>query len=160
MLLARQAYAWPAYVALFGEPIDSNSYEDVLDGRSRGHWFYRVTSRTQAGIESAPCEPTPPICCPDVVPPAPPLAHMALADNGKVKLKLLASPDADTDHYEVFAARDAAAIAELGSMMPVEVYTPASHQGGVMIELSVPRPPGEWWFWIVAVDTSQNRSAA
>jgi hypothetical protein len=159
MLLARQPYAWPAYIALTTEPIETNSFEDVLDGRSRGHWFYRVISRTQAGIESAPSEPTPPICCPDVVPPSPPLAHLALADNGRVKLRWLASPDVDTDHYEVFAAQHPEAEAELRSMTSVAVHTPASHQGGVVIEYSVQRPPGEWCFWIVAVDTSGNRSA-
>jgi hypothetical protein len=158
MLLARQPYAWPAYVALTPEPIEANSFEDILDGRSRGHWFYRVTSRTHAGTESAPSEPTPPICCPDVVPPSPPLAHIALADDGRVKLRWLASPDADTDHYEVFAAQHPEAEAELRSMTPVAVHTPVSHQGGVMIQYSVQRSPGEWCFWIVAVDDSGNRS--
>ncbi|HWO19260.1 MAG TPA: hypothetical protein VNO30_10805 [Kofleriaceae bacterium] len=159
MMLARQGYAWPAFGALFGEPTKASSFEDVLDGRSHGHWFYRVTSRTAAGMESPPCEPTPPICCPDVVPPAVPLAHMALAGAGSVKLRWLASPDADLHHYEVYAARDAEAGAELESMTPTVVHTPTSHQGGLVIQLPVTRPPGEWCFWIVAVDTSGNRSA-
>lgn len=160
MMLARQDYAWPAFVALFGEPTKSESYEDVLEGRSQGHWFYRVTSRTAAGMESKPCEPTPPICCPDVVPPAVPLAHMALADAASVKLCWLASPDADLDHYDIFASRDPDAVAELASMTPVEVHAPALKVGGVIIKKVVPRPSGEWCFWIIAVDTSGNRSAA
>lgn len=161
MLLARQAYTWPAYVALTTEPISAHEYEDILDGRSRGHWFYRVTSRTEAGAESIPSEPTPPICCPDVVPPSPPLAHMALADelgNG-VNLRWLASPDADTHHYEIFAAQHPEAEAELRSMTPVAVHMPTPHIGGKVITFPVPRPPGDWCFWIIAVDASGNRSA-
>jgi hypothetical protein len=158
MLLAQQDYAWPAYAALFGTPISATSYEDTLEGRSRGHWFYRVTSRTPAGIESAPSAPTPPICCPDVVPPAPPIPHMALADAGQVRLRWLASAEADWDHYEVFADTKAAAGSELQSMTPVVVHAPSPHQGGTTIELAVARPPGEWCFWIVSVDVSGNRS--
>lgn len=159
MMLARQDYAWPAFVALFGDPIHENSFEDVLDGYSSGHWFYRVTSRTAAGMESTPCEPTPPICCPDVVPPAIPVAHMALADDGAVKLRWLASPDADLDHYDIFTAREPEAIAELALMPRVAINTPSAPQGGVVIEQVISRPTGEWCFWIVAVDKAGNRSA-
>jgi hypothetical protein len=159
MLLARQDYAWPAFGALFGVPTEAKSYEDVLEGRSHGHWFYRVTSRTAAGMESTPCEPTPPICCPDVVPPAVPLAHMALADVAGVKLHWLASPDSDLDHYDIYASRDSTAVAELAGLTPVTSHTPSPAVGGVIIKKLVPRPPGEWCFWIVAVDNSGNRSA-
>jgi hypothetical protein len=159
MLLARQDYAWAAYAPVFPEPVTAATWQDTLDGRSHGHWFYRVTSRTAAGIESAPSEPTPPVCCPDVVPPAVPLAHMALADDNAVKLRWLASPDRDLDHYDIYAAREAAAVAELATMTPVESWSPASRAGGVVLERSVARDPGEWCFWIVAVDDSGNRSS-
>ena len=159
MLLARQDYAWAAYAPVFPEPITAATWQDTLDGRSHGHWFYRVTSRTAAGIESAPSEPTPPVCCPDVVPPAVPLAHMALADDNLVKLRWLASPDRDLDHYDIYAAREATAVAELATMMPVESWSPAVRAGGVVLERSVARDPGEWCFWIVAVDDSGNRSS-
>lgn len=160
MLLARQAYAWPAYIALTTEPIDAHEYEDVLDGRTRGHWFYRITSRTHAGAESVPSDPTPPICCPDVVAPSPPVAHMALADalgNG-VKLRWLTSPDADTARYEIYSAQQPEAIADLARMVPVAVHAPSVHVGGALINFRVARVPGDWCFWIVAVDTSENRS--
>ncbi len=48
--------------------------------------------------------------------------------------------------------------AELGSMTPVAIHTPVSHQGGVVIEYSIQHPPGEWCFWIIAVDEAGNRS--
>ena len=159
MLLARQDYAWAAYAPAFPEPITTAAWEDTLNGRSHGHWFYRVTSRTAAGIESAPSEPTPPICCPDVVPPAAPLAHVALADDNAVKLRWLASPDRDLDHYDIYAAREATAVAELATMTPVESWSPTTRAGGVVLERSVTRDPGEWCFWIVAVDDSGNRSS-
>jgi hypothetical protein len=161
MLLARQVYAWPAYVALTNAPIEESALEDVLDGRSRGHWFYRVTSRTPAGAESVPSEPTPPICCPDVVPPSPPVAHMALADrlgNG-VNLRWLASPDADTARYEIFAAKHPEAWAELADMAPVAVHSPSPNVGGAVVNFRVACAPADWFFWIVSIDTSGNRSA-
>ncbi|WP_156404595.1 hypothetical protein [Curvibacter sp. PAE-UM] len=162
MLLARQDYAWPAYVALTKEPTDTNVFEDVLDGRSHGHWFYRITSRTRAGAESPPSEPTPPICCPDVVAPSAPIAHMALADvqgNG-VNLRWLASPDADTQRYEIYAEKHPEAGTELASMAPVAVHVPTPHRSGEVINFRVTRSPGDWCFWIVAIDTSENRSPA
>jgi hypothetical protein len=160
VLLAQQDYAWPAYVALFGKPIDATSYEDTFEGRSGGHWFYRVTARTLAGIEGAPSAPTPPICCPDVVPPAAPMAHMALAGAGQVTLRWLASPEADWNHYEIFASTSASAGSELESLTPLMSYAPTSHQGGVVIALTISRPVGDWCFWIVSVDASGNRSRA
>lgn len=159
MLLARQDYAWAAYAQVFAEAISAAEYRDTLEGRSHGHWFYRVTSRTPSGIESLPSEPTPPICCPDVLPPAVPLAHLALADDGAVKLRWLASPDQDLDHYDIYAAREESAGAELVSMTPVESYAPVAPEGGTILERKIARDPGEWCFWIVAVDDSGNRSA-
>jgi len=175
MLLARQDYAWPAFAALNSAPLDHSSFADTLDGRSHGHWFYRVTCRGAGGMESAPCEPTPPICCPDVVAPAAPLAHMALAGPGFIKLRWLASPDADLDHYDIYAAREEGAVADLDTNTPVmsygivngaqtpptRSYSPAPHVSGQIIERMVPRTRtemGEWCFWIVAADTSGNRS--
>ena len=105
MFLGLQPHTWAAFTPLFGRPIETNSHTDTLNGRTRAHWFYAVTARSLAGVESAPSTISPPICCPDVVPPAAPLAHTALAAEGAVKLKWLASPDADTHHYEIYAAR-------------------------------------------------------
>jgi hypothetical protein len=174
MLLARQAHTWSAFTPLFGRPIAETNYTDTLNGRTRAHWLYAVTARSRSGVESAPSEISPPICCPDVVPPAPPLTHSALAAEGAVKLKWLASPDADTHHYEVFAARVAEAVQDLDALSPVPThaldeqasaatptYAPQPHVSGRTIERLVPRARnqmGDWCFWIVAVDTSGNRS--
>jgi hypothetical protein len=159
-LLARQPYALPAFVALTDRPIEATTFEDVLDGRSRAHWLYRVASRTRAGLQSGLGEPTPPICCPDVVPPSVPVAQMALADpaGGTVRLFWLASPDVDLDHYDIHASRHADAIAELDQLTPVDTYTPAPHEPGVVVERSVAMEAGDWCFWIVAVDDSGNAS--
>lgn len=161
MFLGLQPHTWSAFTSLFGKPIERNSYTDTLNGRTRAHWFYAVTARSLAGVESLPSAITPPICCPDVVAPAPPLAHSALAAEGAVKLKWLASPDADTHHYEIYAAREAEAVARLDTMTPVATYTPNPHVRGETIERIVSRARnemGEWFFWIVATDTAGNRS--
>lgn len=123
MFLGLQPHTWAAFTPLFGRPIETSSYTDTLNGRTRAHWLYAVTARSLAGVESLPSTISPPICCPDVVPPAPPLAHSALAAEGVVKLKWLASPDADTHHYEVYAAREPEAVANLDTLMPVLTYS-------------------------------------
>jgi hypothetical protein len=174
MFFGLQAHTWAGFTPLFGRPISETSYTDTLNGRTRAHWFYAVTARSLAGVESAPSTISPPICCPDVVPPAPPLAHSALAAEGAVKLKWLASPDSDTHHYEIYAARTADAVANLDALTPVPSYaidsgvatatpnyTPTPHVSGTTIERFVARARnemGEWCFWIVATDTSGNRS--
>ena len=175
MFLGLQPHTWAAFTPLFGRPIETSSYTDTLNGRTRAHWFYAVTARSLAGVESLPSAISPPICCPDVVPPAPPLAHSALAAEGAVKLKWLASPDADTHHYEIYAARtpDAGANLEMltpvmsyaiengVAMTPTPAYTPTPHVSGKTIERFVPRARnemGDWCFWIVATDIAGNRS--
>jgi hypothetical protein len=175
MFLGLQPHTWAAFTPLFGRPIETNSYTDTLNGRTRAHWFYAVTARSLAGVESAPSTISPPICCPDIVPPAAPLAHSALAAEGAVRLKWLASPDADTHHYEIYAARTPDAVANLDTLTPVASYamesgvatapvpnyTPTPHVSGRTIERFVPRARnemGEWCFWIVATDTAGNRS--
>ena len=175
MFLGLQAHTWAGFAPLFGRPIRETSYTDTLNGRTHAHWFYAVTARSLAGVESAPSTISPPICCPDVVPPAPPLAHSALADEGVVKLKWLASPDFDTHYYEIYAARTADAVASLDALTPVPSftiesgvptaatpnYTPTPHVSGQIIERRVARARnemGEWCFWIVATDTAGNRS--
>jgi hypothetical protein len=122
MFLGLQPHTWAAFTPLFGRPVETNSYTDTLNGRTRAHWFYAVTARSQAGMESRPSKISPPICCPDVVPPAPPLAHSALAAEGAVKLKWLACPDADTKLYEIYAAREADAVKRLDALIPVPSY--------------------------------------
>lgn len=176
MFLGLQPHTWAAFTPCFGRPIEANSYTDTLNGRTRAHWFYAVTARSLAGVESPPSTIiSPPICCPDVVPPAPPLAHSALAAEGAVKLKWLASPDADTHQYEIYAARGPDAVANLDTLTPVMSYAiendvatapsinyaPSPHVSGTIIERYVPRARnemGEWCFWIVATDTAGNRS--
>jgi len=176
MFLGLQPHTWAAFTPLFGRPIETNTYTDTLNGRTRAHWFYAVTARSLAGVESPPSTISPPICCPDVVPPAPPLTHSALAAEGAVKLKWLASPDADTHHYQIYAAREPDALAHLDTLTPVTSYavengvatapatsyTPTPHVSGKTIERFVPRARnemGDWCFWVVATDTAGNRSA-
>lgn len=175
MFLGLQPHTWAAFTPLFGRPIETSTYTDTLNGRTRAHWFYAVTARSLAGVESPPSTISPPICCPDVVPPAPPLTHSALAAEGAVKLKWLASPDADTHHYEIYAAREPDALSHLDTLTPVASYavengvatapaahyTPTPHVSGKTIERFVPRARnemGDWCFWVVATDTTGNRS--
>jgi hypothetical protein len=161
VLLARQAYAGAAFTALTAEPLNAASFEDEFDGRGHAHWLYRLTSRSAAGIESSPTDPTPPICAPDVVAPAVPLALVALADKagGAVIVRWQASPDADLHHYDLYAARTPLAAADLATTTPTLIHTPNPHQAGVTVEAKITLAPGAWCLWIRAVDAVGNRSA-
>jgi hypothetical protein len=161
VLLARQAYADAAFTALTAEPLAGTSFEDEFDGRSHAHWLYRLTAWTAAGVESAPTAPTPPICAPDVVAPAAPLALMALADKAgsAVIVRWQASPDADLHHYDLYAVRTPLGAADLATATPALTHTPNPHQAGVTVEAKITLDPGAWCLWIRAVDAAGNRSA-
>ncbi|MFF4128252.1 hypothetical protein ACFYYP_32405 [Microbispora rosea] len=161
MLLARQEYAADAFAPLTAEPLAGAAFEDEFDGRGHAHWLYRLTTRTGAGIESLPTEPTPPICSPDVVPPAVPLALMALADpaGGAVVVHWQAAPDADLHHYDLYATRDRPVAADLANTAPTLVVTPKPHVPAVILTARLEVEPGDWWLAVRAVDTSDNRSA-
>ncbi|HBV97451.1 MAG: hypothetical protein JL50_08235 [Peptococcaceae bacterium BICA1-7] len=180
-LLAGQACVESAYSLRHGHPLTAGQvpFTDEFDGRSRAHWFYRVTALSHSGVESHKTEPTPPICCPDVVPPAPPTAHMALAGEGVVKLHWLPSSAEDLNCYLIYRADGEDAATDIRSMFQVARITkdptvpgavdekpPAwvTDQGGNVVtprrlEYCDPAPPGKEWFYrIVAEDSSGNRS--
>jgi hypothetical protein len=177
-LIAGRAAVEGAYTALNGVPLNASqsgpmSHVDEFDGRPRSHWFYRVAARSPAGLESAKTPPTPPICAPDVVPPAAPLAQLALADTGKVKLRWQGSPDPDVARYLVFRTDGEAASADLRSMQLIarvapspssalgaNEVAPAAVQGEPSwLEHGDQVPPGpDWLYRIVAEDRAGNCS--
>lgn len=161
MLLARQDYAAAAFTALTPVPLTGSAFEDEFDGRGHAHWMYRLTSRTRAGLDSRPTEPTPPICAPDVVPPTVPLTLMALADlaGGAVVVHWQTSVDADLHHYDLFATRNPPVAVDLVDVAPTLTVTPNPHRPGATLTARVEVEPGDWWFAIRAVDRSGNRSA-
>lgn len=161
VLFARQEYASAAFTSLTSEPLGGNTFEDEFDGRGHAHWLYRLTSRSAAGLESAPTASTPPICAPDVVPPAVPLPLMALADpaGGALTVRWQASPDRDLDHYDIYAAREPLAAADLDSAQPAVTYKPNPHEPGAMVEADITVSQGDWCIWIRAEDVAGNRSA-
>jgi hypothetical protein len=158
-IIAAQTWVAPAYVQRHGAPLSSAEipYVDELEGRSRAHWFYRVTARSPAGVDSAPSPPTPPICCPDVTPPSAPVARLALAKERAVEVSWLPVPDTDVDRYLLFRGRDDADVADVRDLMPVRAVSAASVTSA-RIAVTVPCDPGEWRFRVVAVDTAGNRS--
>ncbi|HEX2294852.1 MAG TPA: hypothetical protein VHN37_06035, partial [Actinomycetota bacterium] len=101
-LIAGQTEVEDAFVPLTEAPLQGSSFTDEVDGRSRAHWFYRLSARTRSGLESGKSLATPPICCPDVVPPAPPLGQLALATDGAVRIRWLISRDGDLSHYLLY----------------------------------------------------------
>jgi hypothetical protein len=182
-LLAYQAYARAAFVARFGKPIDASKvpYVDEIDGRSRAHWFYRIASRTPAGMESEWTAPTPPICCPDVIPPSTPQVLSAVAAVGKVRLRWLASPESDVQLYRIYRTQDQRNSADIrlmevgetvaaspqasaaaGVQIPsavIEAGSRTSRQGWLQFDADAARE-GAWYFRLVAIDNAGNQSRA
>lgn len=179
-LIAGQAEVEGAYSALNGVPLQATqsgqmSHVDEFDGRARSHWFYRVSARSPAGLESAKTAPTPPICAPDVVPPATPLAQLALADMGTVKLQWQRSPDSDVARYLVFRTDEETEATDVRSMQvvarvaPTPTSSPAANEVAPVAVSGEPLwlehrdqvPAGrDWLYRIVAEDRAGNRSQA
>jgi hypothetical protein len=178
-ILAYQPYARRAFVAMFGKPIDATQvpYVDTIEGRSRARWFYRIASRTPAGLESEWTPPTPPICCPDVVPPSPPQVISAFAAVGKVRLRWLASPEPDVIVYRLYRTRAQGNSADIRLMEAGEVIAaspmtatrpgvdlptpvlegnpPTARQGWLQFDAAAV-PAGTWYFRLVAEDVGGN----
>jgi len=173
-IIAYQPYARPAYSARNGTPLDASQlpFTDEFDGRARARWFYRIASRTLAGVEGEWTPPTPPICAPDVVPPTPPQVQVALADNEKVKLRWIVSPEPDVAKCIVFRAGDEVSAADVRTMQqvaqvaaaptanpPTGLESPSAVSGksGWLEYSADPTPAGEWFFRLVAEDEAGNR---
>lgn len=164
-LLAGQFCVESAYSLRHGHPLTPGQvpFTDEFDGRSRAHWFYRVTALSASGVESDKTEPTPPICCPDVVPPSAPQVQMALAAEGAVRLQWLRSPEPDVAAYRIYRSGDESAAADVRDMQEVARVTAPSVVPGhpTWREYADPAPGGKDWFYrIVAEDDSGNRSRA
>lgn len=189
-LIAGQAAAESAYSLRHGNPLTPHQvpFVDEFDGRPRCHWFYRVTALSSAGVESRKTAPTPPICAPDVVPPSQPQVLMALAHEQGIRLRWLPLCEPDLAFYIIYRAADGAAALDVRTMIEVARVaknpdaTPSAGEklpswvtkatnGPVTekVEVEIPRkleycdpaPAGrEWFYRIVAEDSSGNRSAA
>ena len=151
-ILAAQDWVADAYVQRTTGPLPGTAlpYTDELEGRSRAHWFYRVQALSGSGVQSGWSPPTPPICCPDVVPPPAPVARLALAADRAVTVSWLPVPAFDLDGYLVYRGRDDAEVADVRDLTPVATVTDTT--------VTVPCDPGAWRFRIVAVDREGNRS--
>lgn len=172
-LIAAQPAVERAYVALTAAPLPASAREhrDRLDGRSAAHWFYRVAARSAAGVEGEKSPPTPPICCPDAVPPQPPRAHQALAGSGEVTLRWAPNAEADLAEYKLLRAADPGEAAEAQRMTVVARLAPSPDgppgdglvpptRTGSLLEHADPAPAGrEWLYRLVAIDRAGNRSA-
>jgi hypothetical protein len=176
-VLAAQDYAASAFAAVIGEPLPAAAipFVDQVNGKSRGHWFYKVAAVSPAGVRSDPTDPTPPICCPDVVPPTIPSLIKALADIGQVLVQWLASGDPDMALYRLYRAPDETSALNVELMSEVAQIAPSpSSAGGLALpqpvldpdgnpkpgwlQFACASPPGIWFFRMVAEDQSGNRS--
>jgi hypothetical protein len=171
-LIAGQSVVEDAFAPRHSAPLRAGTFTDELDGKSRSHWFYRFAARSRSGLESGKSLSTPPICCPDVVAPAPPLGQLALADVGVVKLQWLISRERDLARYLVYRTATQADAADVRDMELVARVVPspsATTAPGEVTPIAVPNKPWfeyrdpapggrDWMYRIVAVDTAGNAS--
>ena len=146
-------------------------YVDDINGRAPNHWFYRVIPRSAAGVTGPASLPTPPICAPDVTPPAAPRVHLALSGVGAVTLRWQPSPESDTVRYRVLRCVEEADLPDprrMQEVLAVAAVDPALAADDVaptsvfpLVEITdAPPAPGAWHYRIVAEDREGNRSIA
>jgi hypothetical protein len=174
-VLAEQKWVEDPYVLLNREPLSQlpagapYTYADVLEGRSHAHWFYRVKAISATGIPGAYSSPTPPICCPRVVPPRAPVILSALSGDpnnhqgGTIVLNLVGNSEPDVQTYQIFQL----APAQMAGFDPRYAGTPAlALAAGTAVSprksnaVTITTPPGPLWcFCAVAIDSAGNVSA-
>ena len=147
------------------------AYTDTLDGKSRAHWFYCVTAVSQTGIEGPPSWPTPPICCPNVVPPRAPILLTAVSSQldttkaGTIALKIVGNAEPNITAYNVYqlASTDVAGF-DPRNAVPTMVCKPNTDIMALKannITVAPPPAPGVWTYCVTALDdaTPANMSA-
>jgi hypothetical protein len=150
------------------------AFTDSVDGRVLNRYFYRVAyvdaahNRSDLSVASAP------VYVPKTVAPAVPLVQLALADEGKVRLQWMPSTEPDLARYLLYRAGDVNEAADVRTMTLVARITPTPSAtpgpgeerpiavaGKPWLEYGDPAPPGrEWFYRLVAVDSSGNHSEA
>jgi hypothetical protein len=132
-----------AYVRLNAQLLTFREFvdEDIDDGV---RYWYRLRSRTPAGVTSLPTLPA--VIRADFTPPDPPAGLSASVSEGRVQLAWDASPAPDLAHYNVYRAPDFPPFIFPRTVVP-------SYQDPEVEADSTYR------YWVTAVDAALNESA-
>lgn len=164
-------------------PVDANqlSFLDTLDGRSTNRYFYRAGSVDGAHNRSKVLSlSTPPVYCPNVVPPKRPVLLQANGGAKMITLQWMENIEEDLDHYELYRTNDIEATRDVRLMLlhkkiaksPNSILTPDEiAPAQVLNEVGnpIPRrlkitdvvlPNTNFHYLLIAVDTNNNKSEA
>jgi hypothetical protein len=171
-VLAKLPYTAEAFALLTEEPIRpaikgggwTADFHDELPGSSSNRFFYRIATVDVAGNTSALSRPSPPVCCPDVTLPAPPVITRVLGGDRQATIFWASNREDDLKEYRVYRAKNEDAAGDLRSMIlahttPVSPGDPAARPE----ELSWTDKPLQGlsmiYYRIVAVDNNGNVSS-
>jgi hypothetical protein len=165
-VIASQECVLRAYVPRNATPLKPSEvpFVDEFNGNARAHYSYRVASRTPAGLIGTWTDPTPPICCPYRVPPSPPNLQAALADELKVRLRWIASPEPDVVSYRIYRAASEQDAADLRTMEARELVaasptaTPNNGEQLPSVVLDADNKPKPGWLEFVAEATISTQN--
>jgi hypothetical protein len=176
-VLANMQHVMNAFALITEYPINSKgltaSFQDKLPGYSSNRFFYRIASVDSGDNISTLSYPSPPICCPDIVPPKRPVLLEAANDEKVITLTWVRNTEADLDHYLLYKtdsleaaqdrrnmelhkliAKSPSVILRSGEVAPETV---AGRANLLQIADTV-NPSMIYYYRLVAVDTSENLS--
>lgn len=181
-VLANMQHTLSAYALLTKEPIKPIArpggtfeikFRDDLPGRSKNRFFYRIASTDSAGNRSDFSNSSPPVCCPDVVPPNRPLMLEAIGGDRVITLRWIENSDEDLDYYLLYRANAHEASLDTRTMTLhkriAKNSTAALRTGEIsphavtgkprLLELNDTVSPNiNYYYRLVAVDTNRNVS--
>jgi hypothetical protein len=134
------------------------AYLDTLDGRTTSRYFYRALYVDGAHNRSGLSLATPPVYCPDVVPPRAPTVTSAMGGDRAATLQWTVNREADLDRYLIFRSETPDRLSNPTGLTPTEVLP----QAGAETQQLVDQPligNRTYYYNVAARDTSGNVSA-
>jgi len=130
-------------------------YIDTLDGRSTNRYFYRAGYVDGAHNRSEHLSlSSPPVYCPDVVPPRAPTIIKVLGGDRQIILRWVSNREPDVTEYRVYRAASAEATREVRLMKQVGTVAVDPVVRPETVQWSDKPVPGlkDFWYCVVAVD--------
>jgi hypothetical protein len=132
------------------------AYVDSIDGRSSNRYFYRALNVNAVQTRGDLSLATPPVYCPDVMPPRAPVITKVTAGEHQITLAWASNREPDLFEYRIFRARSATDARDLRGMKQVAVVAadPDPRVRPATVTWTDDPVPGlvEYWYRVVAID--------
>jgi len=124
-VLANLPHVETAFTLITKEPIKAYgttaSFRDELPGRSSNRFFYRIVAVDAAGNRSKPSPVSPPVCCPDLVPPAIPVFTKVIGGEQRLVLAWEENLEEDLEEYWLYRGNNEIDLLDLRGKTPLRV---------------------------------------